>query len=107
MPGGVPAIPTPVEILAVCGGGALDWERPLFVSLETEAGQDLGSLFLDRFQLLGIKAQFREDRRRDLRSLHWAGHRTGREARVRHQHDHVDVVMRKPAMFGEFLAAAR
>src|SRR6516164_7667692 len=74
---------------------ALDWERPLFltsslmmrltgveVEVEVEAGQDLGALFLHCGQLVGIETQRLQNRRRDLRGFHWAGHRRRGKARI-------------------------
>ena len=66
-------------------------KRPLFspfslimrlTGLEVEAGQHLSAFLLYGGQLSGIETERRQDRRRDLVGLDWAGNRPGGKTRI-------------------------
>ena len=60
--------------------------------------QDRSSFFLDGVEFAGIESQRLKDGGSYLGGFDEAGHRTRCETRIRKQHDHVGIVVRKAAV---------
>ena len=75
--------------------------------LKAQSRQDCRTLFSNGVKAAGIEAQCLEDCGSDLRGPHEGGHRARIKTRIRNQHHHIGIVVRKTAMLRMFRVASR